>query len=133
MSGGTDIASAFVGGCPLLPVYAGEIQCALLGVDVQALDSEGRPLLGTVGEMVVMAPMPSMPIYFWNDPGDARYRESYFEDYPGRWRHGDWMRVSEVGTVQILGRSDSTLNRGGVRIGTAEIYRGGSRRAHGAA
>ena len=124
MSGGTDIASAFVGGCPLLPVYAGEIQCALLGVDVQALDSEGRPLLGTVGEMVVMAPMPSMPIYFWNDPGDARYRESYFEDYPGRWRHGDWMRVSEVGTVQILGRSDSTLNRGGVRIGTAEIYRG---------
>lgn len=124
MSGGTDIASAFVGGCPLLPVYAGEIQCALLGVDVQALDPEGRPLLGEVGEMVVLAPMPSMPVYFWNDPGDIRYRESYFEDYPGRWRHGDWMRVSEAGTVQILGRSDSTLNRGGVRIGTAEIYRG---------
>lgn len=124
MSGGTDIASAFVGGCPLLPVYAGEIQCALLGVDVQALDPEGRPLLDEVGEMVVLAPMPSMPVYFWNDPGDMRYRESYFEEYPGRWRHGDWMRVSAAGTVQILGRSDSTLNRGGVRIGTAEIYRG---------
>jgi acetoacetyl-CoA synthetase len=124
MSGGTDIASAFVGGCPLLPVYAGEIQCALLGVDVQALDPEGRPLLGEVGEMVVLAPMPSMPVYFWNDPGDVRYRESYFEDYPGRWRHGDWMRLSAAGTVQILGRSDATLNRGGVRIGTAEIYRG---------
>ena len=124
MSGGTDIASAFVGGCPLLPVHAGEIQCALLGVDVQALDPEGRALLGEVGEMVVLAPMPSMPVYFWNDPGDVRYRESYFEEYPGRWRHGDWMRVSAAGTVQILGRSDSTLNRGGVRIGTAEIYRG---------
>ena len=124
MSGGTDIASAFVGGCPLLPVHAGEIQCALLGVDVQALDPEGRPLLGEVGEMVVMAPMPSMPIYFWNDPADRRYRESYFEDYPGRWRHGDWMRMSTAGTVQILGRSDATLNRGGVRIGTAEVYRG---------
>ncbi len=124
MSGGTDIASAFVGGCPLLPVYAGEIQCALLGVDVQALDAAGRPLRDEVGEMVVMAPMPSMPIYFWNDPGNRRYRESYFEDYPGRWRHGDWMRVSAAGTVQILGRSDSTLNRGGVRIGTAEVYRG---------
>jgi acetoacetyl-CoA synthetase len=124
MSGGTDIASAFVGGCPLLPVYAGEIQCALLGVDVRALDPEGRPLIGAVGEMVVMAPLPSMPLYFWNDAGDARYRESYFEDYPGRWRHGDWMRVSPAGTVQILGRSDATLNRGGVRIGSAEIYRG---------
>lgn len=124
MSGGTDIASAFVGGCPLLPVRAGEIQCALLGVDVQALDPEGRPLVGEVGEMVVMAPMPSMPVYFWNDPGDVRYRESYFEDYPGRWRHGDWMRLSPAGTVQILGRSDATLNRGGVRIGSAEVYRG---------
>lgn len=124
MSGGTDIASAFVGGCPLLPVHAGEIQCALLGVDVQALDPAGKTLVDAVGEMVVMAPMPSMPIYFWNDPGDRRYRESYFEDYPGRWRHGDWMRMSTAGTVQILGRSDATLNRGGVRIGTAEVYRG---------
>ena len=124
MSGGTDIASAFVGGCPLLPVHAGEIQCALLGVDVRALDEAGKPLVGEVGEMVVMEPMPSMPIYFWNDADDRRYRESYFEDYPGRWRHGDWMRVSDQGTIQILGRSDSTLNRGGVRIGTSEVYRG---------
>jgi acetoacetyl-CoA synthetase len=124
MSGGTDIASAFVGGCPLLPVHAGEIQCALLGVDVRALDEAGNTLVGEVGEMVVMEPMPSMPIYFWNDADDRRYRESYFEDYPGRWRHGDWMRVSDQGTIQILGRSDSTLNRGGVRIGTSEVYRG---------
>ncbi|MGB5098512.1 MAG: acetoacetate--CoA ligase, partial [Porticoccaceae bacterium] len=124
MSGGTDIASAFVGGCPLLPVHAGEIQCALLGVDVRALDEAGKPLVGEVGEMVVMEPMPSMPIYFWNDADERRYRESYFEDYPGRWRHGDWMRVSDQGTIQILGRSDSTLNRGGVRIGTSEVYRG---------
>ncbi|MBI2784429.1 MAG: acetoacetate--CoA ligase [Gammaproteobacteria bacterium] len=124
MSGGTDIASAFVGGCPLLRVHAGEIQCALLGVDVRALDEAGNTLVGEVGEMVVMEPMPSMPIYFWNDADDRRYRESYFEDYPGRWRHGDWMRVSAQGTIQILGRSDSTLNRGGVRIGTSEVYRG---------
>jgi acetoacetyl-CoA synthetase len=124
MSGGTDIASAFVGGCPLLPVHAGEIQCALLGVDVRALDEAGNTLVGEVGEMVVMEPMPSMPIYFWNDADERRYRESYFEDYPGRWRHGDWMRVSDQGTIQILGRSDSTLNRGGVRIGTSEVYRG---------
>lgn len=124
MSGGTDIASAFVGGCPLLPVHAGEIQCALLGVDVRALDEAGNTLVDEVGEMVVMEPMPSMPIYFWNDADDRRYRESYFEDYPGRWRHGDWMRVSAQGTIQILGRSDSTLNRGGVRIGTSEVYRG---------
>ena len=124
MSGGTDIASAFVGGCPLLPGHAGEIQCALLGVDVRALDEAGNTLVDEVGEMVVMEPMPSMPIYFWNDADDRRYRESYFEDYPGRWRHGDWMRVSEQGTIQILGRSDSTLNRGGVRIGTSEVYRG---------
>ncbi|MGE3296689.1 MAG: acetoacetate--CoA ligase [Porticoccaceae bacterium] len=124
MSGGTDIASAFVGGCPLLPVHAGEIQCALLGVDVRALDEAGNTLVGEVGEMVVMEPMPSMPIYFWHDADDRRYRESYFEDYPGRWRHGDWMRVSAQGTIQILGRSDSTLNRGGVRIGTSEVYRG---------
>jgi acetoacetyl-CoA synthetase len=124
MSGGTDIASAFVGGCPLLPVHAGEIQCALLGVDVRALDEAGNTLVDEVGEMVVMEPMPSMPIYFWNDADARRYRESYFEDYPGRWRHGDWMRVSAQGTIQILGRSDSTLNRGGVRIGTSEVYRG---------
>ncbi len=124
ISGGTDIASAFVGCAPLLPVYTGEIQCRMLGVDVRALDDAGQALVGEVGEMVICEPMPSMPIYFWNDPDDKRYRESYFEDYPGRWRHGDWMRLSEAGTIQILGRSDSTLNRGGVRIGTSEVYRG---------
>lgn len=124
ISGGTDIASAFVGSSPLLPVYSGEIQCRMLGVDVRALDDTGQPLVNEVGEMVITEPMPSMPIYFWNDEGDQRYRESYFEDYPGWWRHGDWMRLSTEGTVKIMGRSDSTLNRGGIRIGTSEVYRG---------
>lgn len=124
MSGGTDIASAFVGGAPLLPVYRGEIQCRMLGVDVRAVGAQGQELIDQVGEMVITQPMPSMPIYFWNDDGDKRYRESYFEEYPGWWRHGDWMRLSAQGTVQITGRSDSTLNRGGIRIGTSEVYRG---------
>ncbi|HAD08053.1 MAG TPA: acetoacetate--CoA ligase [Porticoccaceae bacterium] len=124
ISGGTDIASAFVGCSPLLPVYSGEIQCRMLGVDVRALDDEGKALVDEVGEMVITQPMPSMPIYFWNDEGDVRYRESYFEDYPDWWRHGDWMRLSGAGTIQIMGRSDSTLNRGGIRIGTSEVYRG---------
>ncbi len=124
MSGGTDIASAFVGGAPLLPVYRGEIQCRMLGVDVRAVDAQGQALIDQVGEMVITQPMPSMPVYFWNDDGDKRYRESYFEEYPGWWRHGDWMRLSAQGTVQITGRSDSTLNRGGIRIGTSEVYRG---------
>ena len=124
MSGGTDIAGAFVGSSPLLPVYSGEIQCRLLGVDVRALDDEGNALIDEVGEMVIMQPMPSMPIYFWNDDNDKRYKESYFEEYPGYWRHGDWMRLSSEGTIEIMGRSDATLNRGGIRIGTAELYRG---------
>ncbi len=124
ISGGTDIASAFVGSSPLLPVHSGEIQCRMLGVDVRAVDDAGQALVDEVGEMVITEPMPSMPIYFWNDEGDQRYRESYFEDYPGWWRHGDWMRLSAQGTVQIMGRSDSTLNRGGIRIGTSEVYRG---------
>lgn len=122
-SGGTDVASGFVGGAPLLPVYSGEIQARHLGVDVHALDESGHATLGTVGEMVIKKPMPSMPIYFWNDPGDARYKSSYFEMYPGYWQHGDWMRISELGTIEITGRSDSTLNRQGVRIGSSEIYR----------
>ncbi len=124
ISGGTDIASAFVGCSPLLPVYSGEIQCRMLGVDVRALDDKGNSLIDEVGEMVITEPMPSMPIYFWNDKDDQRYKESYFEEYPGWWRHGDWMRLSAQGTIQILGRSDSTLNRGGIRIGTSEVYRG---------
>ena len=124
MSGGTDIASAFIGSSPLLPVYSGEIQCRMLGVDVRALDDAGNALVGEVGEMVITQPMPSMPIYFWNDSDDKRYKESYFEEYPGLWRHGDWMVLSSEGTLQIMGRSDSTLNRGGIRIGTSEVYRG---------
>jgi len=122
-SGGTDICSAFVGASPTLPVYAGEIQARCLGVDARAYSDEGTPLLDEVGELVITQPMPSMPIYFWNDEGDRRYRESYFEDFPGVWRHGDYFRINRRGGCFIYGRSDSTLNRYGVRIGTAEIYR----------
>lgn len=122
-SGGTDVASAFVGGVPLLPVYAGEIQGRLLGVDVHAFNDDGKPVIGEVGELVVCKPMPSMPLCFWNDPDGSRYRDSYFADFPGVWRHGDYLLVNERGGCRILGRSDSTLNRFGVRIGTAEIYR----------
>jgi acetoacetyl-CoA synthetase len=122
MSGGTDVCTAFVGGCPLLPVYEGEIQCRALGCALHAFDEAGKPLIGEVGEMVITRPMPSMPVFFWNDPEGQRYRASYFEDYPGVWRHGDWVRVSPLGTLAIFGRSDATLNRQGVRIGTSEIY-----------
>ncbi len=121
-SGGTDVCGAFVGGSPMLPVRAGEIACSCLGVRAVALDPYGKPLIGEPGELVIEAPMPSMPIYFWNDPGDAKYRASYFEMYPGRWRHGDWIVFDEHGACQITGRSDGTLNRGGVRLGTAEFY-----------
>ena len=123
MSGGTDICTAFVGGCPLLPVYRGEIQCRALGCALDSFDEQGTPLENEVGEMVVLQPMPSMPICFWNDPEGSRYRESYFDMYPGIWRHGDWVRITPRGTLVIYGRSDATLNRQGVRIGTAEIYR----------
>lgn len=123
VSGGTDMCTAFVGGVPLLPVYRGEIQARCLGCDAQAYDDAGQPRIDEVGELVVVKPMPSMPIYFWNDPGMKRYRESYFDMYPGVWRHGDWARITERGTVIIYGRSDSTINRQGVRIGTSEIYR----------
>jgi acetoacetyl-CoA synthetase len=123
LSGGTDVCSAFVGGCPLLPVYAGEIQCRMLGSKVEAFDENGSPVINEVGEMVLTQPMPSMPLYFWNDPDNNRYHSSYFEHYPGTWRHGDWIKITPSGSVIIYGRSDTTLNRGGVRIGTAEVYR----------
>jgi len=123
VSGGTDIASGFVACAPTLPVRAGEIQCRELGVSALAFDGEGRAVVDEVGELVVTKPMPSMPIYFWNDAGGKRYLESYFDMYPGVWRHGDWIRFTPRGTAVIYGRSDSTINRAGVRMGTAEIYR----------
>jgi acetoacetyl-CoA synthetase len=122
-SGGTDVATAFVGASPLLPVHAGEIQARCLGADVAAYDEQGHPVIDAVGELVVRQPMPSMPLYFWNDPGGRRYREAYFETYPGLWRHGDYLEINGRGGCRIAGRSDATLNRHGVRIGTAEIYR----------
>jgi acetoacetyl-CoA synthetase len=122
-SGGTDLCTAFVGGVPILPVYEGELQARALGASVEAWDPEGRPLVGEVGELVITKPMPSMPLYMWNDPGGERYRDSYFDMYPGIWRHGDWIEITERGTAIITGRSDSTINRGGIRMGTAEIYR----------
>jgi acetoacetyl-CoA synthetase len=121
-SGGTDLCTAFVGGCPLLPVHAGELQARCLGAAVEAWDEQGRSLIGEVGELVITEPMPSMPLYFWNDPGDERYRASYFDTYPGVWRHGDWIKITERGGAVIYGRSDSTINRQGVRMGTSEIY-----------
>ncbi|MBD2751686.1 acetoacetate--CoA ligase [Spirosoma validum] len=121
-SGGTDVCSGFVGGNPLLPVYEGEIQCRLLGSYVEAFDENAKPVRGELGEMVILEPMPSMPIYFWNDRNNDRYRKSYFEDYPGIWRHGDYIRITERNGIIIYGRSDATLNRDGIRIGTSEIY-----------
>lgn len=122
-SGGTDVASGFVGASPLDPVHAGEIQVRMLGVDVCSLDDAGRELHGEAGELVIRQPMPSMPLGFWGDTGDDRYCDAYFRTYPGLWRHGDFLEVTERGTCLIPGRSDATLNRHGVRIGTAEIYR----------
>ena len=122
-SGGTDVCTAFVGGVPLLPVHEGELQARSLGCDVQSFSPDGRALIGEVGELVITQPLPSMPLYFWNDPGGVRLREAYFEMYPGIWRHGDWIEITPRGTAVIYGRSDSTINRGGVRMGTSEIYR----------
>jgi acetoacetyl-CoA synthetase len=122
-SGGTDVCTAFVGGVPLLPVYRGELQGRALGCAVESFDEQGRPLIGEVGELVITEPMPSMPIYMWGDLDGERYRESYFGVYPGIWRHGDWIEITERGTAIIYGRSDSTINRQGVRMGTSEIYR----------
>ncbi|MHB8396002.1 MAG: acetoacetate--CoA ligase [Thermoplasmataceae archaeon] len=121
-SGGTDICSGFVGGNPLLPVREGEMQCRMLGASVFAFDEGGRAVTDQVGEMVVTRPMPSMPLYFWNDPDSRRYSDSYFSTYPGVWRQGDWIRILPPGGIIISGRSDSTLNRHGVRMGTGEIY-----------
>jgi acetoacetyl-CoA synthetase len=123
MSGGTDVCTAFVGGNPLLPVYEGEIQCRTLGSPIYAFDENGQTLVNEVGEMVITKPMPCMPIYFWNDADFSKYKSSYFEDYEGVWRHGDWLKITERNTLVILGRSDATLNRQGIRIGTSEIYR----------
>jgi acetoacetyl-CoA synthetase len=122
-SGGTDVCTAFVGGCPLLPVYAGELQCRVLGCAVEAWDPRGRSLVGEMGELVLTLPLPSMPLFFWGDPEGERYRESYFSMYPGIWRHGDWIRITPRGGAVIYGRSDATINRQGVRMGTSEIYR----------
>ncbi len=123
ISGGTDIVSCFVGGCPLLPVRRGEIQCRMLGMDVQAYNDDGEPVVEEKGELVCRQPAPSMPVMFWNDPDGSRYRRAYFETFPGVWAHGDFVRITDTGGAVILGRSDATLNPGGVRIGTAEIYR----------
>lgn len=124
MAGGTDVCTAWVGGNPLLPVYQGEIQCICLGCAMESWNEDGLPAAeGEVGEMVVTRPMPSMPVFFWNDQDGSKYQSSYFEQYPGVWRHGDWIKITDRESVVILGRSDATLNRQGVRIGTAEIYR----------
>jgi acetoacetyl-CoA synthetase len=123
ISGGTDIASGFVACAPTLPVQRGLIQCRELGVDAHAFNEQGSSVVAEVGELVIVQPMPSMPLCFWGDSGDRRYRESYFEMFPGLWRHGDWIRFESDGTSVIYGRSDSTINRYGIRMGTAEIYR----------
>jgi acetoacetyl-CoA synthetase len=123
VSGGTDVCTAFVGGCPLVPVYAGELSCRYLGAAVQAFDADGQACpVGEQGELVVTRPMPSMPVGFWGDEDGSRYRDAYFSEFPGVWRHGDWITFTERGTCVISGRSDATLNRGGVRVGTAEYY-----------
>jgi acetoacetyl-CoA synthetase len=123
VSGGTDVCTAFLLGCPLLPVRAGEIQCIGLGVAAQALDESARPVIGEVGELVLTEPMPSMPLSFVGDPAGERLRASYFAQYPGIWRHGDFVEITPHESVVVYGRSDATLNRGGVRMGTAEFYR----------
>ncbi|OLT28936.1 acetoacetate--CoA ligase [Nocardiopsis sp. CNR-923] len=122
-SGGTDVCSCLVGGTPTLPVYEGEIQSRGLGMAVASWDPDGKEIVGEVGELVVTQPAPSMPVYFWGDPDGERLRDSYFSVYPGIWRHGDWIEITDRGTAIIYGRSDSTINRGGVRMGTSEIYR----------
>jgi acetoacetyl-CoA synthetase len=123
ISGGTDVCSAFVGGCAMVPVVAGEISCRYLGAAVEAFDDAGRSVIGKQGELVITRPMPSMPVGFWGDADGSRFRAAYFDTYPGVWRHGDWITLDDKGSCVITGRSDATLNRGGVRIGTSEIYR----------
>ncbi|MCV7421039.1 acetoacetate--CoA ligase [Mycobacterium yunnanensis] len=122
MSGGTDVVTAFIGGTPLVPIRAGELNAICLGVAAQAWGDGGRPVVGSAGELVVTKPMPSMPVYFWNDPDGEKYRSAYFDKYPGVWCHGDWITVTDRDSIVVHGRSDATLNRGGVRMGSAEIY-----------
>jgi acetoacetyl-CoA synthetase len=121
-SGGTDVCSGYVGGSPLMPVYEGEISGRLLGVAADAFDLDGNPVVGELGELVVTKPMPSMPVKLWGDADGSLYRSSYFEMYPGIWRQGDWIKFTERGSCMVTGRSDATLNRGGVRLGTGEFY-----------
>lgn len=123
VSGGTDLCTAFIGAAPDVPVWLGELSCRMLGAAVAAYDAKGGEIVDEVGELVITEPMPSMPVFFWNDPDGTRLQAAYFDDYPGVWRHGDWIRITERGSAIIYGRSDSTLNRGGVRMGTAEFYR----------
>jgi acetoacetyl-CoA synthetase len=122
-SGGTDVCTAFVGGVPTLPVWEGELQARALGAKVEAFDDDGAGVVGEVGELVLTEPMPSMPVALWGDLSGERLRETYFTPYPGIWRHGDWIEITERGTAVIHGRSDATINRGGIRMGTADIYR----------
>jgi acetoacetyl-CoA synthetase len=122
ISGGTDIAASFIGGNPELPLQPGRMQCRQLGVAVEAWSEDGKPVIGEVGELVCVRPMPSMPIYFWGDVGNQHYLSSYFDTYPGVWRHGDWLTIYPDGSCTITGRSDATINRNGVRMGTSEIY-----------
>ncbi|PUA79514.1 acetoacetate--CoA ligase [Nocardioides currus] len=121
-TGGTDVVAGFAGSAPTTPVWPGEISAPNLGVALESWSSDGEPVVGEVGELVVTRPMPSMPVFFWNDPDEERYRDSYFSTYPGVWRHGDWMEVTDRGSLVVSGRSDSTLNRHGVRLGSADIY-----------
>ncbi|MEV4901236.1 acetoacetate--CoA ligase [Citricoccus sp. NPDC055426] len=121
-SGGTDIASSFVGAVPILPVRSGRIQSRFLGAEVRAFDSSGRSVEDEVGELVLTKPLPSMPVFLWGDDDGSRLRDSYYDMYPGVWRHGDWVKLTGDGEIIILGRSDSTLNRGGIRMGTSEFY-----------
>lgn len=123
VSGGTDVCSAFLGGTPVLPVHAGELQCRALGAKVEAFDEQGNSLINEMGELVITQPMPSMPLFFWNDPDGKKYQSSYFDLYPGIWRHGDWIKITPTGSAVIYGRSDSTINRKGIRMGSSEIYR----------
>lgn len=123
ISGGTDLVSAFIGGVPTLPMYLGEMQCRCLGARIEAFDEAGQALTDAVGELVCCAPMPSMPLCFWNDKDNLRYIDSYFDTYPGIWRHGDWLRITPRGGAIIYGRSDATINRHGIRMGTSELYR----------
>jgi acetoacetyl-CoA synthetase len=121
-SGGTDVVSAFAGGSPVMPVWPGELSAPCLGVALDSWDQDGQPVRGAVGELVVTKPMPSMPVNFWHDPAGSRYREAYFGTYPGVWRHGDWITITDHGSVVVHGRSDATLNRHGIRMGSSDIY-----------